>query len=146
MPTFGFMKSFLLAMLGSFLLLPALAQDSWTVKWADKAIFKTGVEDEEKNLVRLAPPSLDIRTSLILEFREHVKREGWERTIMLVDDKDKVLVQKKGNVFSISNTGLKSLFKENKFLHLYTVAVPTDPDMKARVRVRRVHLCTLVLQ
>jgi len=146
MPIFEIMKPALLLFLFSALFLPALAQDSWTVKWDGNAILQASGEDEKKNTVRLTPSSLDQRTSLILEYSQGEKRAGWERTIMLVDDRDKVLVKKKGSVFSISNTGLKSLFKESRVLHLYTVSLPTDPDLKVRVRVRRVHLCTLVLQ
>ena len=65
--------------------------------------------------------------------------------MMVYNEKDQELVSKKGNELKIKNSELLSFFKRSKQIKIYTIAVPTDPKLKASIRVRRVHLCTLVL-
>ena len=44
----------------------------------------------------------------------------------------------------IKNATLDSLFAKSKILKIYTISLPKDPAKRATVRVRRVHLCTLM--
>jgi hypothetical protein len=123
-----------------------MAQDSWKVSLNGKEVLSTSTEDEAKNVITLKKPDLQKKKDFILTYHEDQKQEGWERTIAAYDGKDAELNKQKGTRFKLTNAALQSLFKKSKTIKIYTVALPTDPKLKAAVRVRRVHLCTLTLQ
>ena len=65
---------------------------------------------------------------------------------MFFDENDQELSRKDNTRNAkITAAELKKLFGDKKKIKIYTIAVPTDPDLAARVRVRRMHLCTLEL-
>ena len=126
--------------------LAGFGQGSWKVRLNEKTVLNTTVEDEEKNVIRLKKSDLRKKKDFTLHFREENKKTDWERTLLVYDEKDRELVKQKGNHLKIKNSRLLTYFSEAAHLKIYTIALPTDPKLRAAIRVRRVHLCTLVLQ
>jgi hypothetical protein len=136
----------LFAFLLSFIGISAIAQDSWKVCLDKKVLLNTSNEDAEKNVVKIASANLKKAKSFIVNYNEAVPQKGWERTMIAYDDKDNELKKQTAKKFTLKASELKTLLDKYKTIKIYTISSPTDPKMKSQVRLRRVHLCTLVLQ
>ncbi|MFL5772944.1 MAG: hypothetical protein ACJ75F_07295 [Flavisolibacter sp.] len=137
------MKNFFLFL---FALIPFTmsAQDSWKVQLNDKVVLKTSEENSEKNVIKISASSLQKKKDFIISYSEGEKKKGWQRFITIYNDQDGELYKQTGNKIKMKNSVLSSLFEKSKTLKVYTWSLPTDPKLKQTVRVRRVHLCTLV--
>jgi len=127
---------------------PASA-DSWKITWSKKVILQTSETNESAN-VRTIKAS-DLKKNFILEISykeaDVAKEKEWIRSFMLFDENDQQLLKKDSTRHvKITAAQLKKLFGNKKKIKIYTIAIPSDPDLAARVRVRRMHLCTLQLQ
>lgn len=138
------MKIFFLILL-SFTGFAAFAQDSWKVCLNKKILLTASTEDAEKNIIHLSPSNLKKSKQLEVIYTEASPQKGWQRTIALYNNNDFELKQQTTKRFTIKTLELLALFQKFKILNVYTMSLPTDPKMKAQVRIRRVHLCTLVL-
>ena len=145
-------KIFLFLSLGlTYMLLQAqnAQPDSWKIKWNKKTILETSKSDEAANIRKIK--SSDLKKNYVLEISykeaDAKKEKEWNRSFMFFGESDNEILRKDNtrNV-KITAAELKKLFADNKKVKIYTIAIPTDPDLAARVRVRRVHLCTLELQ
>jgi len=134
----------LLAFLLSFVSITVFAQDSWKLCLDRKTLLKTSAENEEENVVKLSSSDLQKGRNFVLTYKEADPKNGWERTIAVYDEKDRELKKQSGKKLSLKASELKSLFQKSKIIKIYTISLPTDPKLKAQVRVRRVHLCTLI--
>jgi hypothetical protein len=126
-----------------------LQTDSWKIKWNKKVILETGKENEAANTRKITGTDLEKNYFLEITYTEAgaKKEKTWNRSFIFFDENDKELLKKDSTRnATIAAAELKNLFVDKKKIKLYTIAVPADPDMAARVRVRRVHLCTLELQ
>jgi hypothetical protein len=73
-------------------------------------------------------------------------QEGWIRSFYLIDEKGNELMQVDStHKLKISLKKLRNTFAGKKKIEIYTMGRPTDPEVAMRVRIRRVHLCTLEL-
>lgn len=81
-------------------------------------------------------------------YKEAKPAAGWIRSLMFFDENDNDLLRKDSisATTKIDNAAIKQLFAGKKKIRIYTISLPTDPNLAARIRVRRVHLCTLELQ
>jgi hypothetical protein len=123
--------------------------DSWKITWNKKIILQTSKSDEAANVRKIKAGDLKKNYTLEISYKESdpKKEKEWIRSFMIFDEKDAELLRKDSTRYAkISAAELKKLFGNNKKLKIYTIAIPSDPEMAARVRVRRVHLCTLQLQ
>lgn len=136
----------LFAFLLSFIVLHVSAQDSWKVCFDKKTVLSASTEDVEKNVVKIAVSDLQKSKNFIICYKETAPQKNWERTIIAYDDKDRELKKQTGAKFMLSAAELNTLLQRSGELKFYTLYLPTDPKLKAQVRVRRVHLCTLILQ
>jgi len=84
--------------------------------------------------------------TFILSYKEAAPQKDWERTITTYDEKDNELKKQTGKKFVLKIAEFKALLEKYKIIKIYTINSPTDPKLKSQVRLRRVHLCTLVLQ
>jgi hypothetical protein len=123
-----------------------LAQDSWKVIQNGKIVLQTSQEDTAKNIINILKSSLKKKYELILIYNEEHESKGVTRYITAFGTNDHELNKQTGNRFKLNNPTLTSLFYQSKRIRIYTWALPSDPNMKASIRVRRVHLCTLVLK
>ena len=123
--------------------------DSWKIKWNKKVILETSKSDEAVNIRKIK--SSDLKKNYILEISykeaDAKKEKEWTRSFMVFNESDNEILRKdSARNWKITGAELKKLFGDKKNIKLYTIAVPTDPALAARVRVRRVHLCTLELR
>ena len=124
----------------------ALAQDSWKVVHNGRQKLKTAVEKTTGNVVTLNRADLQKTGNLSVIYSEQDKQADWTRTISMVDKGETELHTHSGNLFTISNVNLAKLFKKVNTIYVYTWALPNDPELAARIRIRRVHLCTIKLK
>lgn len=117
--------------------------DSVKVKWNRNVIFSGAVESEKDNTVKF---SFNEGSVLEIIYKEAERKADWTRTLLIFDNSDNELARfENGYKTKLGGDVLKNIIGNNKTLKVYTISLPTDPEMAARVRVRRVHLCTLVL-
>ena len=126
----------------AFMNIPAFTQDSWIIKLDKKQLLKTSEENTEKNQITLNRSQLK-KKNLTVSYFEKEKLEGWRRTISVYDNKDNLLLQKQTGNLKLSEEVLKKWFNKFPVVMIYTWSLPIDPKMKATVRIRRVHLCTI---
>jgi hypothetical protein len=147
------MKKIFLSTLIFFSHLLSYAQDKksdyWKLTWNKKPILQTSTSDETANTLKIKAADLKKSYMLELTYKEAdaAKGKSWIRSFMLLDESGNELWRKDStHLLKITAAELKKLFAGKKQLKIYTIAIPSDPDLAARVRVRRVHLCTLKLQ
>jgi hypothetical protein len=138
------MKFYMLLLMG-LLSIQSEAQDKWTVFLNKKPVLQSSVESEN-NLVKISAASLKNKNLFTLTYIEQPRQKGWTRSIMVFDSTDRELKRVKSNKISYSNAALLAILKKNRQVQIYTWSIPDDPALKERIRVRRVHLCTLVLE
>jgi hypothetical protein len=134
--------AFLLSLIGTV----AFTQDSWKICLDKKTLLTALAEDEQKNTIQISSAELKKGKNLVVTYKEQSQQKGWERTLFVFNENDKELKTQVGKKLSLKVSDLKTWLNQNKEVKIYTLNSPTDPKMKAQVRLRRVHLCTLVLQ
>ena len=123
--------------------------DSWKITWNKKVILETSKSDETANIRKIKAADLKKNYSFQISYKESdpKKMKEWNRSVMFFNESDNEISRKDSTRnWKITAAELKKLFGNKKKLKIYTIAIPSDPDLAARVRVRRVHLCTLELQ
>lgn len=139
------MKAALLFLL-SFLTTSAFGQDHWKITHGGKLRLTSSRENETGNVVNLKSTDLKKSGFLILSYKEKTPQADWERIITLFDPQDNELLRHTGPLLKISNSELQSLFQKTKTIKIYSWSLPKDPELAARIRVRRVHLATVVIK
>ena len=142
--------SLLLSLCSLTLLVQAqkLSADSWKISWKKKVIIETTLENESANTRKIKSSDLAKNYILEISYKEGdvKKQKEWKRSFMFFNETDNELLRKDSTGdWKVTATELKKIFGGKKKIKIYTMALPTDPNMAARVRVRRVHLCTLEL-
>ncbi len=123
------------------------AQDSWKVYLNKTECLKSNEENESKNIISITQASLNKTGELAITYIEDEPQKDWRRIISIFDKNDNELFKKENvRMLKIPNARVKNLFKNKSSLHIYTWALPNDPDLAARIRIRRVHLCTIKLK
>ncbi len=123
--------------------------DSWRIRWNNKTILETNKESESANIRKISKNDLKKNYTLNIRYTEasEKKESDWTRSFLFFDDKGEQLMKKDSTRnLTLKSSELKKLFAGNKKIKIYTIAIPTDPELASRVRVRRVHLCTLELK
>lgn len=134
----------LLLLFALFSLGSAMGQGTWKVTLNGKTLLNASVENTDKNIIMVSSADLKKKGDFIITYTEKTKVDKWQRTISAYNEKDIELQKQTGNRFKIKNSTLQSLLKGAKTIQFYTISLPTDPKLQAAVRVRRVHLCTVV--
>lgn len=130
----------------SFAGVSVVAQDSWKVCLDKKVLLNASTEDAEKNVIKIFSADLRKSKDFVVSYKQFSLQKGWERTISVYDEKDNELKKQTGEKFTLKASELKTLLEKYKTIKIYTINSPTDPKMKARVRLRRVHLCTIIFE
>ncbi len=121
------------------------AQDSWKVVHNASTRLSANEESPEENVFSIRISDLNKTGTLTITYKANEPQADWIRTIMIVDEDDSELATNQGNTFRLQNAALRALFKKATTLKIYTMAIPSDPEKAALVRVRRVHLATITL-
>ena len=119
------------------------AQDSWTVKLNNKLLLTASKEDTVANTKKIS--RLEWRKSGYLEISYKESEPGiWNRSFLFNDENDNQLLNKDSVTYTkIANTTLRKLFAGKKKMVIYVVIAPKNPMIM--IRIRRMHLCTLLL-
>ena len=129
-----------------FATLFAMAQDTWKIKLNNKTLLSTGTEDESANHRSIAVAEWAKKGNLEVCYKETPAKKEWSRSIFFVDENDNELIRKDNVTHAkVSIEALKKAFAGKSKIRIFTTSTPTDPDLAARVRIRRVHLYTLDL-
>ena len=116
---------------------------SWTIKLNSKKVISTAKEDEKANCKKLKTSDWNKNGNLEIIFTED-EPDTWIRTFLFYDEGDNELKKIDSTTHAvISIEELSNLFQGKKKLIIYTVIAPIDPSIA--IRIRRVHLCTLLL-
>lgn len=131
-----------------FTVMATTAQDSWKIKLNSKVVLSATTEDETANTKKIKKTELDSKGSLDVLYKSSKPATEWIRSLMFYDENDNELLRKDSVTATtqIKMATIKELFAGEKKIRIYTVAIPSDPNLAASIRVRRVHLCTLELQ
>ncbi len=122
----------------------SIAQDSWKVYLNKTEYLNSHEENESKNTFNISSSILNKEGGLVITYIEKEPLKDWKRIFSISDKNDNILLQKENvRILKISNDSVKSLFKNKSSIHIYTWTLPNDPDLAARIRIRRVHLCTI---
>jgi uncharacterized membrane protein len=133
----------IITLLLSLVISSSLFAQSWKISTNGKTLLKANVENEEKNKISMKTSNLSKKGLSLCYTEGKDKKKGWERMIAVYDSTDKELKIQKGNSLQLSRDSLRSYFKNSPQIRIYTWALPTDPKLKALVRVRRIHLATI---
>lgn len=120
-------------------------EDKWKITHNGRQLLQTSKEDATRNKATIRLVELKKTGLLEINYIEQEKQKDWKRTIAFTAG-DEVLYEQHGNYFKLTNTFLYTLSKELGAVDVYTWALPTDPKVAATVRIRRVHLCTIVFK
>lgn len=121
--------------------------NTWTVEHNKTVRLKASAENEAKNVIIFKEEALKTEGQLYINYIEEKPLKDWKRTFAVFDEKDNELMSYSGSSFKISNGKLRSLAHDGiTTLKIYTWALPTDPDLASRIRVKRMHLCTVKLE
>ncbi|SRR5258706_7817629 len=130
----------------------AFAQEgvSWSIQHNKKKIFSASEENVQKNVISVSLSDLKAKYNFIIAYSEMkttTNRNKWIRTIGIYNEADKELYRKDTGMVKLPDIQLKKMLLENNnTIKIYTWALPKDPKEAARVRIRRVHLCTIELK
>lgn len=141
------MKTILTFFIFIITLMNAHAQtDSWKVTNNKTVLIETSVENEQKNILKLKKADLQKEGTLEIMYKDGDKQPDWRRYMAVFDEKDTELYKKENTAcFKLSHQQILEWAKKAKTLHIFTWSLPNDPDLAARIRIRRIHLCTLTL-
>ena len=122
------------------------SQESWTIGFAKKTILKKVAENQQKNSFTLTKSSLKNSSKLTIQL--HGVDTANLVTLMANQENGNNVKEWEyaGKVFTISGNELKSLFNTNNKLLFYYRSIPKDPNLAAVVRIRPVHVCTILLK
>lgn len=138
------MKQWIFFFLIIFVSINMTAQNNWKVYLGKKELLGANTENESKNIVKLTAADLKDEVDLVITFYEAEPQKDWTRIISVFGNNDTELVKKEGvRMLRISMNDLKTYLQNNNQLKIYTWSLPLDPELAARVRIRRVHLCTV---
>jgi hypothetical protein len=121
---------------------------SWKVSLGKKNILTGNAEDTSKNIISLKKADLTNNGMFRIEYTEpkNSATKGWVRTIALMDTTSAVVAQRDStSELRFYNKDMLKILWSRKKVTLYTWAAPADPAMAAAIRIRRQHLCTIVL-
>jgi hypothetical protein len=139
------MKLIVFVLLSCVSLNSHIQADSWRITHNGRLLLQANEENPQKNVATINRIDLNKTDFLWVRFAGTTTK-GWVRSIYISGEKDEELARHSGNLFRISNSTLKALFKNRGRITVYTYTMPTDPKMKAAIKIRRVHLCTIFIK
>lgn len=146
-----YMKNYIISLIFCSLSLHSFSQDGvhWQIRHNKKQIFSAIEENPDSNKITVSPTGFTTKGYFTISFIEEntsVTKVKWIRTIALYDESDNELYKKASASVKIPDTLMKKLLTKNKTIRIFTWSLPKDPAEAARIRIRRVHLCTIVLR
>ena len=121
--------------------------DSWILTHNNKPRINSTGENEATNVFTIKAADLKKNGQVFINYKEAKKQKDWKRTLAVLDAQDNELIKYSGSIYKIGNSKLNSLYAQGvRTIKIYTWALPTDPELASRIRVRRVHLATINME
>jgi hypothetical protein len=141
------MKAFLL-LLFTTMIATSYQDGSWKIVHNGQTKLQASAEDEKANTVIIPREDLNKSGVLAINYEEKPLQAGWVRVISLNDPEGNILSRHAGNYLRILNPTLKAMVVRDSTekINIYSWATPVNPKDAANIRIRRVHLCTLVFK
>lgn len=118
-----------------------------TISHNSKKVLTVTKEDAVKNKITIKSADLKKTGSLVIAFPVSKTKSEWKRNLMIYDTTDNVLLTKEDVTgLTLTNTELAALLAGKKQFSIFTASIPRDPKKAAAVRVRRIHVCTVVIK
>lgn len=121
------------------------AKPGWQVFVNKQLILQSNTEDAAANSKTIAAKDLFTDNGLQIIYTEEPDAQ-LNRSYIIMDTNRRELFRTENTKQPINGAELKKAIGDQKTIVLYTVAIPSDPALAATVRVRPVHVCTLILQ
>jgi len=129
--------------------LTAMSQkyDSWEIFHNRKEVasFNLKKESEDENKVLLLNRALDEPGFFIITYSPAAEHADWTRNFVICDSTGRELrkFDNLGSQFKMLNEDIARLIGDRQKVKIYTWAIPSDPNLAASIRVRRILLCTI---
>jgi archaellum component FlaF (FlaF/FlaG flagellin family) len=136
----------IVATLISFANCEAFGNDSCRILFNKQVVFKGIVEQEDAVAVIGAKVLRSSDRITIIYFTDNGSK-GWRRTIYLEDNTGQniktVELGKQDGTVTINASVLSPMKQKREPISIYTMSLPTDRKLAARIRVRRVFICRI---
>lgn len=117
----------------------------WQIIVNKQLVLRSNTEDIETNVKTIPAKDLFAEDGLKIVYTEAPDAALNRSFIIMNEGRQELLrIEKKDTV--ISGSALQKAVGSNRTIVIYSLAIPSDPALAATVRVRPVHLCTLILQ
>lgn len=120
------------------------AKPGWEVFVNKQLILQSNTEDPAVNS-RIVKAADLFNTNLQIIYTETPDAQ-LNRSYIIMDNNRRELFRTENSKQPINGAALKKAAGGETTLVIYTLAIPSDPALAATIRVRPVHLCTLILQ
>lgn len=117
----------------------------WQIFVNKVQVLQSNTEDVNANTKSVKTTDLFTADGLKIVYTEEPDAKV-NRSFIIMDDNRQELYRTEKSGIVISGTELQKALGKNKTAAIYSLAIPSDPALAATVRVRPVHLCTLILQ
>ena len=122
------------------------ANDSCSILLNKRVIFK-GEVDQKDAVAVINKSQLKKTDNIILLYKSEDDVRGWCRTFYLDDPNDKNLktiqLNKQSGTVSFNAFALSKAIQKKEPVFIYTITLPKDKKMAARIRVRRIFVCKI---
>ncbi|MCW3105972.1 MAG: hypothetical protein JWQ09_478 [Segetibacter sp.] len=139
----------LIVLLSAFVALTifkADASDSCQILFNKQVIFKSNVE-QENAIAFLKARQFKNTDCITIAYHSESANKGWKRTFYLTDSNDQNLksfdLAKQSGSACVKASVLNEMKKKKQPVFVYTISLPTDKAMAARIRVRRIFICKI---
>lgn len=126
--------------------LQAQSYDKWEIYQNRKEVnaFNNKKETNDERNILLLNRFLEGPGFFIIEFTPAKEQAEWIRTIAFYDSTDQEIREYNNTLFlRIHNSEIAGIMEGRQKVRVYSWAVPKDPAEAAKVRPRRLLLCTL---
>lgn len=124
----------------------AKASDSCEILFNKHLIFKGSVE-QENPVAFIKAKHFKNTDCLTIRYRSENANKGWTRTFYINDSNGQNLktidLGKQSGSVTVNASVLNELEKKKQPFFIYTISLPKDKAMAARIRVRRMLICKI---
>lgn len=123
--------------------------DSWSIFNNRKEIasYSLKKEKEDERKVVLLSRNLESPGFFIIEFTPAAAQADWIRTISFFDTSGKQIKAFDNTLFlKVHNTDMALMLDNRGIVNVYSWAVPKDPELAAKIKIKRTLLCTLYIR
>lgn len=140
-------KVFLLVcFLLSLLVGNAQTGENWQIFYNKKQVFK-GTPEMEVSAAKLKKVRLKNSDIITIKYNTENLSKGWRRTFYINDSTDQniktIEMNEQSGSISVTASAINDLINKKTAKYIYTMSLPKDKALAARIRVRRVLLCKI---